>query len=83
MKRGCYIYVEDLNNVYVVAKYELWPSVLLKTWAMVKDCVIVQIVNFKGGTYIFCVQNRISKQFQLSVFAMPLPIVLETQMLIE
>ena len=37
-------------NASVVAKYELWPSMLWKKLAMVKDCVIVQIVNL-GGTW--------------------------------
>ena len=34
MEMGCYIYVGDLYNAYVVAKYDLWPSVLLKKLAM-------------------------------------------------
>ena len=32
------------------AKYELWPSMLWKKMTMVKDCVIVQIVNLGGYT---------------------------------
>ena len=44
--------VRVLYNAYVVVKYELWPSILWKKLAMVKDCVIVQIVNWGKGVHI-------------------------------
>ena len=48
MERGCQIFVGDLHNAYVVVKYEFWLSLLWKKLAMVKDFVIVQIVNGGG-----------------------------------
>ena len=41
----------DLHNAYIVAKYELWPSELWEELAMVKDCLIVQMVNLGRGTH--------------------------------
>ena len=52
-----------LYNAYVVAKYELWLSMLWEKLAMVKDCVIVQIVNFLGGLHT----NRGGRQGRIFV----------------
>ena len=43
--------MRDLHNAYVVAEYEVWPSMLSKKLAMVKDYVIVHCANnqFGGG----------------------------------
>ena len=45
--------MRDLHNAYVVAEYEVWPSMLSKKLAMVKDYVIVHCANnqFGGGGY--------------------------------
>ena len=57
MGRGRYgkgmlnFFVRVLYNAYVVTKYELWSSMLWEKLAMVKDCVIVQIVNFFWGLH--------------------------------
>ena len=40
--------VRVLNNAYVVVKNELWPSILWKKLAMVKDC---NCANNKIGGY--------------------------------
>ena len=34
---GCFIFVGDLHNAYVVVKYEFWSGMLWKKLAMVKD----------------------------------------------
>ena len=41
--------VRVLYNAYIVAKYELWSSMLWEKLAMIKDCVFLQIVNFFWG----------------------------------
>ena len=41
--------VRVFYNAYVVAKYKLWSSMVWEKLAMVKDCVIVQIVKFYWG----------------------------------
>ena len=42
-------FVRDLHNAYVVAEYEVWPSMLSKKLAMVKDYVIVHCANNQLG----------------------------------
>ena len=69
MEMGCYIFVGDLYNAYVVAKYDLWPSVLLKKLAMhgqrLCNCANSQ---FYGGGYLYFLRPVLNiKQFQLSV----------------
>ena len=58
MEMGCYIFVGDLYNAYVVAKYDLWPSVLLKKLAMhgqrLCNCANSQ---FYGGQPIFSLSS--------------------------
>ena len=41
--------MRDLHNAYVVAEYEVWPSMLSKKLAMVKDYVIVLCANKQLG----------------------------------
>ena len=41
--------MRDLHNAYAVANNELWPCMLWKKLAMVKDFVIVQIVDLVRG----------------------------------
>ena len=43
-------FLKDLNPANVVAKYELVKYVV-ENIGKVKDCVIVQIVNFMGDTH--------------------------------
>ena len=46
--------MRDLHNAYVVAKYEVWPSMLWKKLALVKDYVIVHCAKSQfggGGTH--------------------------------
>ena len=45
MESGCLFLVRDLHNAYVVAEYEVWPCMLSKKLAMVKDYVIVHCAN--------------------------------------
>ena len=46
-------FLGDLQNAYVLVKYELWSSMLWKKLAMVKDFVIVQIVIGGGGVHTY------------------------------
>ena len=41
--------MRDLHNAFVVAEYEVWPSMLSKKLAMVKDYVIVHCANSQFG----------------------------------
>ena len=43
--------MRDLHNAYVVAKYEVWPSMLWKKLTLVKDYVIVHCAKSLFGGY--------------------------------
>ena len=63
----------------IVAKY------IVEKLAMVKDFVIVQMVNFRGGGTDHCLRpiSNIETMSTKCLFAMPSPIFLETEISIE